>query len=142
MALLPSCKKDDNKSQTGTTEEKKDTRAVYPVNEKVNPFTWIAIDGQGNTIDPDNSGYKDANQNKKKQVAIFYFLWHGCHGYDKGANHNDVVPKVLTTSKNSSQTIRTVPNMVLSEPCTTGVSRCSATMLPTTAGSSASMLRC
>ena len=99
MALLPSCKKDDNKSQTGTTEEKKDTRAVYPVNEKVNPFTWIAIDGQGNTIDPDNSGYKDANQNKKKQVAIFYFLWHGCHGYDKGANHNDVVPPKASDTK-------------------------------------------
>lgn len=99
MALLPSCKKDDNKSQTGTTEEKKDTRAVYPVNEKVNPFTWIAIDGQGNTIDPDNSGYKDANQNKKKQVAIFYFLWHGCHGYDHGANHNDVVPPTASDTK-------------------------------------------
>ncbi|MCQ2162082.1 MAG: hypothetical protein MJY86_02270 [Bacteroidales bacterium] len=70
---------------------KPDKRGVYEVSEKVNPFTWIAIDGQGNTIDPDNSGYQGAGGREKKQVSIFYFLWHGCHGYDHIANQNDVM---------------------------------------------------
>jgi len=59
-------------------------RSVEP-----DPFTWIAIDDNGNTIDPDK--YRDVPK-EKKQVGIFYFIWHGCHGYDVPTNHDDVVP--------------------------------------------------
>ena len=56
------------------------------------PFSWVAVDGQGNSIDPDSGAYPVAGGREGKAVAIFYFLWHGCHGYDKPANGNQVVP--------------------------------------------------
>ena len=56
------------------------------------PFSWVAVDGQGNSIDPDAGLYPDPADRKGRTVAIFYFLWHGCHGYDWPANHNQVVP--------------------------------------------------
>jgi hypothetical protein len=105
FAAMLSCG-EKGKADPDSEEEKKDTRPVYKVSAEVNPFTWIAIDGQGNTIDPDKSGYKDASKRTKKQVGIFYFLWHGCHGYDRGANYNECMllllptPRVPTTFRN------------------------------------------
>ena len=56
------------------------------------PFSWIAVDGQGNSIDPDLGIYPEPEKRAGKTVAIFYFLWHGCHGYDRPGNSNSVVP--------------------------------------------------
>ncbi|MDD3039339.1 hypothetical protein [Bacteroides sp.] len=56
----------------------------------VDPSLWCAIDGQGNKIDPETAIYPDIAERRNKYVGIFYFIWHGCHGYDKPANHNDV----------------------------------------------------
>jgi len=99
--MAGACKKDNAEEQKKEDPfpEKKDTRPTYEVKNEVNPFTWVAIDGQGNKIDPDKSGYQDASGRSKKQVAIFYFLWHGCHGYDIGANNNQVVPPTGADTK-------------------------------------------
>ena len=56
------------------------------------PFCWVATDAQGNSIDPDLGLYPDPAARKDRTVAVFYFLWHGCHGYDRPANNNRVVP--------------------------------------------------
>ena len=56
----------------------------------VDPSSWCAIDGQGNKIDPETAIYPDIAERNNKFVGIFYFIWHGCHGYDKPANYNDV----------------------------------------------------
>lgn len=48
-------------------------------------MTWVAVM-------PDGSWMIDYPETKKdKSVGIFYFLWHGCHGYDTFENHNAVV---------------------------------------------------
>jgi len=94
MATFASCTQKENQDEP---EEKKEEEEIieewpeYEVSAEVNPFTWIAIDDNGNTIDPDNSGYRKIPE-KEKTDGIFYFLWHGCHGYDVGANSNQVVP--------------------------------------------------
>lgn len=62
----------------------------------VDPFSWCAIDGQGNRIDPETAIYPDMAERNNKFVGIFYFIWHGCHGYDKPANYNDVQAPAAT----------------------------------------------
>ena len=52
---------------------------------------WVATDAQGNSIDPDEGLYPSPEERQGKKVAIFYFLWHGCHGYDRPTNYNRVV---------------------------------------------------
>ena len=76
----------------GTPSDKAAVTSEYEACPEVNPFTWIATDGQGNEIDPDLSGYRTSTGREEKQVGIFYFVWHGCHGYDYGTNHDHVVP--------------------------------------------------
>ncbi|MCQ2143186.1 MAG: hypothetical protein MJY56_03860, partial [Bacteroidales bacterium] len=49
------------------------------------PMTWVALDPQGNWM----TDYPEPKDDKT--VGIFYFLWHGCHGYDTFENHNSVV---------------------------------------------------
>jgi len=61
------------------------------------PFSWIATDGQNNEIDPEE--YPDPEDRPDKFVGIFYFLWHGCHGYDRGANNNSVVPPTASDTQ-------------------------------------------
>ena len=55
-------------------------------------FSWVAVDGLGNSIDPDQGIYPDPEERAGRTVAVFYFLWHGCHGYDRPGNSNSVVP--------------------------------------------------
>ncbi|MBQ7253478.1 MAG: hypothetical protein IJS30_02240 [Bacteroidales bacterium] len=64
---------------------------VYIPSEAPDPFSWIATDSQGNSIDPDTGRYPDSADRDGKVVAVFYFLWHGCHGYDTPANCNTVI---------------------------------------------------
>lgn len=49
---------------------------------KPQPFTWAACNsiGSGVNIDPQTSGYRSTQTGKK--VGMFYFVWHGCHGYE------------------------------------------------------------
>lgn len=49
------------------------------------PMSWVALAPDGTWMDdyPEPQG--------DKTVGIFYFLWHGCHGYDTLENHNEVV---------------------------------------------------
>ena len=75
-----------DKPEEPVTPEEPSEDEVYPVSAEVNPFTWIAIDDNGNQIDPDLKRYQSAAGRSSKQVGIFYFLWHGCHGYDVPAN--------------------------------------------------------
>jgi hypothetical protein len=82
-------------SPSGSESEK----PSYEVSEVVNPFSWIATDHPGNTIDPESDEYPDATERKNKFVGIFYFIWHGCHGYDTGANHNSVQSPAATDMK-------------------------------------------
>lgn len=77
----------DNPENGNEEPDPKEDAQVRP-----DPFSWVAVDGQGNSIDPDSGRYPDLSDCKGKTVAIFYFLWHGCHGYDKPANNNMVVP--------------------------------------------------
>ena len=65
----------------------------------VDPSSWCAIDGQGNKIDPETAIYPDKTERSNKFVGIFYFIWHGCHGYDKPANYNDVQVPVASDVK-------------------------------------------
>jgi len=62
-----------------------------------NPFEWVAVDGQGNSIDPDL--YPEPKDRGERTVAIFYFLWHGCHGYDVPANRDYVMNPGATDTK-------------------------------------------
>lgn len=48
--------------------------------------TWGAVDEAGRTL-PDRAG--TTGPAKDKAVGIFYFLWHGAHGYDQHANPSD-----------------------------------------------------
>lgn len=45
--------------------------------------TWVAIDEAGRILP---AGGKSLPPRKEKRVGIFYFLWHGAHGYD---HHRD-----------------------------------------------------
>lgn len=75
---LVSCKENGDDTKKTNVDE-----TAY----EVNPTLWSAVDDLGREIDPD----KYPSKRNGKEVGIFYFLWHGCHGYDKGANHEDVV---------------------------------------------------
>ncbi|MCF0173632.1 MAG: hypothetical protein HUJ91_07915, partial [Bacteroidales bacterium] len=93
VSLAASCKDNEDPLDKDDNEEiPTDNESTSENSVEVDPMTWIAIDGQGNVIDPDKSGYRDADGRKDKQVGIFYFLWHGCHGYDIGTNNNFVTP--------------------------------------------------
>jgi hypothetical protein len=48
--------------------------------------SWVAIDEAGRTL-PDSAGTRKPARDKA--VGIFYFLWHGAHGYDQHANPSD-----------------------------------------------------
>ena len=57
----------------GWTEEPRDLQSD----------TWVAIDEAGRILP---AGGKSLPPRKEKRVGIFYFLWHGAHGYD---HHRD-----------------------------------------------------
>ncbi|MCQ2118936.1 MAG: hypothetical protein MJY84_03340 [Bacteroidales bacterium] len=90
---------DPDQPEEPVTPEEPSEDEVYPVSAEVNPFTWIAIDDNGNQIDPDLKRYQSAAGRSSKQVGIFYFLWHGCHGYDVGANYNEVHAPTASDTK-------------------------------------------
>lgn len=78
-----------------TGEEPKDAPTPLPVPSVDNkgletvspaPMTWTALSQDGTKLE----GYEA--ERPDKFVGLFYFIWHGCHGYDKAANNNDVVP--------------------------------------------------
>ena len=76
--------------EPGDNNQETPKEDVYIPSESPDPFSWVAIDGQGNTIDPDYGSYPNKGERGGKVVAVFYFLWHGCHGYDTPANYNSV----------------------------------------------------
>lgn len=41
--------------------------------------TWVATDGMGRSL---TTGVQNGSIRKDKYVGVFYFLWHGAHGYD------------------------------------------------------------
>lgn len=77
--------------EQGDNNQETPKEDVYIPSESPDPFSWVAIDGQGNTIDPDLGVYPEKSGRDGKIVAVFYFLWHGCHGYDSPYNSNDVM---------------------------------------------------
>ena len=101
MSLCLSCSdKDDPKPVVDPDEEEpEDDRPSYESSEAVNPFSWIATDARGTTINPESTDYPDATEREGKFVGIFYFIWHGCHGYDIGANNNSVQPPTASDVK-------------------------------------------
>jgi hypothetical protein len=88
------------------------TKPVYEVTEVPNPFSWVAIDGQNNIINPSSDNYPDATKRKNKYVGILYFLWHGCHGYDIPSNHNDVQAPSASDTKSPFN----IPNILAANP--------------------------
>ena len=101
LAMPVGCKKTPKEIDPEQKEEEEEEK-VYPTygtTEEPNPFSWVAVDDQGNSLDPDSGGYPDVAYRKDRTVAIFYFLWHGCHGYDRGANNNTVVPPTASDTK-------------------------------------------
>ena len=93
-----SCK--DTKSAESEEEETEETKhPVYEATETSNPYSWVAVDNEGNSIDPDLGNYPDVGDRGARFVAAFYFLWHGCHGYDRGANNNEVVPPTASDTQ-------------------------------------------
>ncbi|MBR4756059.1 MAG: hypothetical protein IK076_03890 [Bacteroidales bacterium] len=89
-------------SRIDEEEEEQEQEINYPTydaSETPNPFSWVAVDDEGNSIDPDKGNYPDVQDRKERTVAIFYFLWHGCHGYDRGANSNDVIPPTASDTQ-------------------------------------------
>lgn len=84
---------DEPQKEEPQQEKPQETKySTYQASDAPIPFSWIAVDDEGNSIDPDAGRYPDVADRKERTVAVFYFLWHGCHGYDRGANNNDVVP--------------------------------------------------
>ncbi len=92
--LFPGCGRSaEQPGEEGQEQEEpqEEPSAVYPASEAPNPFSWVAVDDQGNAIDPDSGRYQDPAQRGERTVGIFYFLWHGCHGYDRIAISNEVL---------------------------------------------------
>ena len=48
------------------------------------PMSWVALAPDGTWME------EYPAEHIAKTVGIFYFLWHGCHGYDKFENNNYV----------------------------------------------------
>lgn len=72
-------------------EEVLDAAKYYVDEGRSLPFSWSAQMPTGGNIDPTNSRmYKSVDVRGEKFVGIFYFTWHGCHGYDVHEDHNDV----------------------------------------------------
>jgi len=120
MSVLPSFKSsntdDDSggttKPDTTTTKPSTNDKATYDITETPNPYTWVAVDGQGNTIDPESSTYPDVAKRSGKYCGIFYFLWHGCHGYDTPTNGNEpVAPTAADT-----QSPYNIPDLLAANP--------------------------
>ena len=89
LAMPVGCKKTPKEIEPEQKDEEEEkVYPTYATTEEPNPFSWVAVDDQGNSIDPDSGDYPDVAYRKERTVAIFYFLWHGCHGYDRGANNN------------------------------------------------------
>ena len=100
LAMPSGCKKTPTEpDQEQGKEEQEKVYPTYATTEEPNPFSWVAVDDQGNSLDPDTGRYPDVAYRKERTVAIFYFLWHGCHGYDRGANNNNVVPPSASDTK-------------------------------------------
>ena len=93
------CKDSKTAESNEETGEEETKYPVYESSEAPNPYSWIAVDGEGNSIDPDVGAYPDVTDRGDRYVAAFYFLWHGCHGYDRGANNNEVVPPTASDTQ-------------------------------------------
>ena len=93
LLVCPSgCRKDAPVPEGGEeTPSPADSPAAYEATEEPNPFSWVAVDGQGSSLDPDTGRYPDVADRGERTVGIFYFLWHGCHGYDHIAISNSVL---------------------------------------------------
>lgn len=59
--------------------------------------TWVATDALGRKITQGNTGIR-----KDKYVGIFYFVWHGAHGYDQ---HSGGAPDGGVMKKQPSDTL-------------------------------------
>lgn len=71
------------------------------------PMTWSALSMDGTKLE----GYQ--SERKDKFTGIFYFVWHGCHGYDTPANGNDVVPPTSKDTRspyNNEELYKANPN--------------------------------
>ena len=100
LAVIPTgCKKEKEKPEEEKEEEPEKVYPTYATTEEPNPFSWVAVDDLGNSLDPDTGRYPDVAERKERTVDIFYFLWHGCHGYDRGANYNQVVPPTASDTQ-------------------------------------------
>ena len=76
LAMPVGCKKTPKEIDPEQKEEEEEEK-VYPTygtTEEPNPFSWVAVDDQGNSLDPDSGGYPDVAYRKDRTVAIFYFL--------------------------------------------------------------------
>ena len=54
--------------------------------------TWVAIDEAGRVLP---AGDATTRPDKNKVVGIFYFLWHGVHGYDRHADPGSAAEGVV-----------------------------------------------
>ncbi|KAB7726706.1 hypothetical protein F5984_24075 [Rudanella paleaurantiibacter] len=61
--------------------------------------TWVATDAMGRAVATNTQG---GAIRKDKFVGIFYFVWHGAHGYDK---HSGALPDERVMPKAASDTI-------------------------------------
>lgn len=74
------------------------------------PYTWVAYNNLGRSgtadatvIDPQTSGYPLRSDRGEKYVGIFYFLLHGCHGYDIRRDPNSYYSNTYTAPTASDQ---------------------------------------
>ena len=100
FAMPVACSRSSKPEEEGQEQQEETKKySVYTPTEVSNPYSWVAVDDQGNSIDPDTGMYPDVTERKDRTVAMFYFLWHGCHGYDVGANSNSVIPPTSSDTK-------------------------------------------
>ncbi len=75
--------------------------------------TWIATDGIGRTL----SDYKKVGPKRKnKVVGIFYFTWHGVHGYDNHCNPSDEGQGVIPKTKKDYKGPYDISEIIKHEP--------------------------
>lgn len=55
-------------------------QAAIAERPRVEPLPWVAIDGLGRRID------RAPDSRQDKFVGVFYYIWHGSHGYDISFN--------------------------------------------------------
>lgn len=84
LTAFCACSGKDSREHTDPVIPTPVNRSGFPTTAP-EPMTWSAVAPDGTRLE----GYR--TERKDRFVGMFYFLWHGCHGYDRGANNNDVV---------------------------------------------------